>query len=527
MLETHEYEGYWWLPTDADGPEGFPLDQSKMRSGNLTISRGVAHLKVLGSFGHDELGRSEDSVKYSILPAPQERILGFTAEGKCITLDDCGITDAPMHFPGIPRTTYRAGVVFVGAWFENGEAITFNEIAIQTSELATWTGARAFQNLRQGKSGTVSTTFRKPAPIKIPLDFGEAIQIKFESRFGGIPAVPTGMTFSQVPSLHLRYAMPRGFGDVKVSVNQLRNFFALALGRPETVESVIGYRDDLLAPKTTHPQPIRIYWRLQHNPEPRGRPPHPVEMLFSLSQFRRRMPKMLRTWFGFQDRFEPVLNLYFAMLYHPDMYWDVQFLTYAQAIETYDFRRRDPHDLNAKDYSKRVKATVAAAPKDWREWLSMKLIGNYKVLDQRIRAVLDECPEVSGKIVGVSAEERDAFVKRFKDSRNWYTHYTPRLKRKAATKPGELYYLINQVRTIIEMSLLREIGFSCNEIDTMFTQRGRQRYFELQHWKRVADEEAQGSDRRLGGAGNQHRAAISATSSRTRANASRRPRRTS
>lgn len=297
--------------------------------------------------------------------------------------------------------------------------------------------------------------------------------------------MPTGLTFSQVPSLHLRYAEPRSFVGVKTSVNQLRNFLTLAIGRPEIVESVTGYRDDLLAPKSTDPQPIQILWRLQHNPEPYRRALHPYEMLFGLPWFRRRMPKMMRTWFSFQERFEPVLNLYFAMLYHPDMYWDVQFLTYAQAIETYDFRRRDPYDLEGNEYSNRVKTTLARAPEAWREWLNMKLMGNYRVLDERIRAVLDECPEVSGKIVGALPDERDAFVRLFKNSRNWYTHYNPDVRRKAATKPGELYYLINQLRTILEMSILREVGFSCAEVDYMFTYRA-QRYVALQHWKSVA-----------------------------------------
>lgn len=183
MLETHEYDGYWWLPADADGAEGFPSDQSNMRSGTLTIKRGVAHLKILSSFGHAELGQSEDSVKLSLFPAPQPRILGFTAKGERITLEDCGVSDAPMHFPGIPMTTYRAGVVYVGTWFQNDQEITFNEVALQTSELATWTGARAYRNLHRLKSGAVTTTFKRPAPIRIPLNNGEAAIIEFQVAF--------------------------------------------------------------------------------------------------------------------------------------------------------------------------------------------------------------------------------------------------------------------------------------------------------------------------------------------------------
>ena len=158
-----------------------------------------------------------------------------------------------------------------------------------------------------------------------------------------------------------------------------------------------------------------------------------------------------------------------------------RFLLYAQAVETYDFRRRDPYEIDPDAHSQRINAILGAAPDEWRDWLRMKLLSsNYRVLDQRIRDVLAECPTVSAKIVGATSEESDAFVRIVKNSRNYYTHYTPTLKPKVA-EGAALYLITIQLKAIIEMSLLRELGFSNDAIDHLLDR--ARRYAEIQHFK--------------------------------------------
>src|SRR5439155_19843143 len=126
-----------------------------------------------------------------------------------------------------------------------------------------------------------------------------------------------------------------------------------------------------------------------------------------------------------------------------------------------------------------------------RDWLAMRLASsNYLTLDRRIRDVLGECPEIAAKITGHSEQDRDAFVTVFKNSRNYYTHYSPQLEKKAATGAG-LYALFKQLQAIIEMSLLREIGFSCESIDAILDRVNR--YAEIDHFKQLAAEGAAGN----------------------------------
>jgi hypothetical protein len=76
--------------------------------------------------------------------------------------------------------------------------------------------------------------------------------------------------------------------------------------------------------------------------------------------------------------------------------------------------------------------------------------------------------------------ELDAFLAKFKNTRNYYTHYTPELEKKAA-RGAALYLLVVQLRSIIEMALLNDLGFPCDLIDKLFER--TRRYDEITHFK--------------------------------------------
>ena len=109
---------------------------------------------------------------------------------------------------------------------------------------------------------------------------------------------------------------------------------------------------------------------------------------------------------------------------------------------------------------------------------------------QRIADVLDQCKTVYKRIIGPTAAERDAFIEAVKVSRNYYTHYNPRLEKKAA-RGSALLLLLVQLQAIIEMSLLRQLGFPARAINEIFKCVGR--FDEIEHFKAlVAEETAEG-----------------------------------
>lgn len=474
MIDEQRYEGLWWLPEN----------ESAKLSGTLTIERGRAQLEVFNSFGHEVLNSSDTEQTLSTMPFPVERILGITTNGKKVTLERCRAIDFVLSLPGIPTTTYRAEFALLGAWFVAGEEVTFDEIAMTTTDLDVWASISGFSSSFSGPEDTeddgatlsrIDIAFEPPEAVHLPLEGGQEARVEFTMRYSGVGAI-NRVELSQAAALHLRYARPKPLPHAWQTVIRLRNFLCLAVGRPVALLSVKGYRDDLLQGSGSR-RPIEVIWELPHNPDPPERALHPAEMLFTLPEVMPSISDALSAWLARHDVLGPVFNLYFGMLYHPAMYTDVHFLAYAQAVETYDYRRRDVTDLPAGQHEQRMEAILTGTPDQYREWLQTRLQrSNELSLRRRIRDVLDECPDVRDKIVGATPRERANFVALFVDSRNYYTHYSPDLENRAATGVA-LYLLVVQLRAIIEMSLLRELGFTCDAIDAILDR--VQRYAEI------------------------------------------------
>lgn len=441
MVETQEYKGLWWLPSDED----------EQLSGTLTITKGEAALELLGHFGYEILYETETEKVGSGSLAEQARILGLTSDGKRVTLE--GHISAPYteHFPGIPVATYTRSVTLIGRHFAEGEEIEFDEIAIRASDLNTWTQVFALQGKYGRRKGHQAFTkgiigFEVPDDIDIPLSRGETASIRFVVHSDGLFLPSDRASLTQNATLHVRFPRRVSLQRVFERVGQIRNFLSLAIGRPVSISSVTGFQDDYLRERPKVPMPIELLWAVPHNPDPPEKPRAAREMFFTLPEASPDISRVLRKWFAKQARLRPVFNLFFGTRYHPDLYLDVRFLLFAQAVETYGYLRR----------SKAVERSFA----------------------DQVRDVLSGCETVSRKIVGDEA----AFVAHLKVSRDYYTHYNPK-KEKLAAAEAALYLLTIQLQALIEMSLLRELGFTTKAIDGILTRVGR--YREIAHFKAV------------------------------------------
>jgi hypothetical protein len=455
MLKTHDFKGYWWLPGEEDAKF----------SGDLQIERGGARLDVLGDFGHTLLSETPREKTYSLDPADQQRILGITADGKKVTLERVQAFGNSVSFPGLSTARYRAGVVIIGAHFDEGAEVLFDEIAIQATDLNAWTTvsgikpAPTFEELNEeGGLGFVSVDVRYegPEPISIPISKSEEMSIRFTATNSGLFGRSDHFELRQDAAIHVRFGKRVDLSKVFERVSQVRNFLSLAVGRPVSVVSVSGFRDDGATDRMRAPQPIEIYWEIPNNPDPPEKRRDAREMLFALPEAKPDISTVMKKWLVRQKNLEPVFNLFFGTMYHPSLYLEVRFLAYAQAIETYDYRRR-------------------------------RKPGRRHLID-RLRDVLARSRKVTKRIVGTTDDELEEFLARFRDTRNYYTHYNPRMESRAASGTALLLITL-QLRAVIEMSLLRELGFPSSAIDETL-ERAR-RYEEISHFRAMLESEEQ------------------------------------
>jgi hypothetical protein len=89
---------------------------------------------------------------------------------------------------------------------------------------------------------------------------------------------------------------------------------------------------------------------------------------------------------------------------------------------------------------------------------------------------------VTARIVGDQGVT--AFVRSVRDTRNYYTHWDPAGRRKAAIE-HELYRLTLQLRTVLEAAFLLELNFECERIDAVLERARRFEEIDLQRYPRT------------------------------------------
>jgi hypothetical protein len=423
--------------------------------GTLVVTRGEAQLDVTGHFGHETIAETGSERVMSGALAQQPRILGIDRDGKEVTSEGHQSASFSEHSAGVTLSKYSRQVTLVGGHFAPGEKIEFDEIAIRTSDLTAWTQTRIIdtkaKRRKRGRGhvwGDVSARSKTVPDIEIELARGDRAFIRLGAKFKGIDIWGRGSEHAELTqdtALHLRFARARDLDYIFDRVGDLRNFLSLAVGRPVAILVVSGYRDDFADERTKLPHPVEILWAVPHNPDPPEKAREAHQMLFTLPAVQPEISKVMRSWFAKQKRLEPVFNLFFGLLYNSNIELDVRFLLYAQAVETYGYRRgRKPVERSFRDQARDVLATCATA---------------------------------SRKIVG---DDPDAFTAHLKVTRDFYTHYNPAKEAKAA-KGVALLLLTIQLRTLIEMALLRELGFGQRAIDAILAR--ARRYEEIEHFK--------------------------------------------
>lgn len=464
LIATYTYRGLWWIPSAPD----------EKLSGTLTIAKGDPRLDVVGDFGRDVVSESHGERAFSLSPADQQRVVGMTTDGRAVTLIDCTPVSEITSLPGLATAIYRARAAILGRLFGPDESIDFNEIEIRTTELERWVGHVPFpieEVDAQNDAALAKIRMTRPRTIEIPLASGERTYLRFEIHTSGLGNVTTDASLHYAAWIGLRFTERRDLAGTTQAVDQLRNFLSLAVGRPLTLLEVDGYREAVDQHESR--KPLRILYPAAHNPEPSARAVQPHQMLFTFVEARDRFAEVLGAWLDHHELLQPVFALYFGTLYNGSLYLEQQFIAFAQAIETYDRRRRPKEKERDKTKHKEVvREILEAAPEQHRKWLQEKLAySNELSLAKRLEHVLDACTNVTGRIVGKQGVSD--FIRSARDTRNYYTHWDPAMKHKAVTEPRDLYRLTLQMRTVLETVLLLELDFECRRIEGVLERAGR------------------------------------------------------
>lgn len=438
MIEEFEYTGLWWLP---ETPE-------KQICGTLRFTPiEGAVLELMDSF---------IDAKTKVRIGLPEVIIGRSSYGKDITLYKCRL----KSYSGF-QESFRADVVFIGAHFQKSEDIKFKSIDVHYSHLDEWTNISGFVDIQYPRDGEVVIKYKRPDPIKVSINDDCEISIIIQpEEYPSHHIVQKEVTIKQKTYIKIKTSGEKSFEEYEEIMYQIQNFLSLGVWRepvhPLTIRGI-----------TEANKEVEISYELIDIPKV-DKTILPMDMLFTFGDIFDRFDVFLRNWFkqAKPSELKPTHDLYFGTLYIPLMYRESHFLSLAQAVESFHRRKYRGKYLSDGDYKEipgvLVNAIPLAVKKDFKNSLENKLkYSNEFSLRKRLKEIFDEYQH---EIPGVFIKNKGTFIDNVVDTRNYLTHYDKDLKERAASG-NAIFHLTQELKMLLEICLLSELGFSSEEIE--------------------------------------------------------------
>ena len=446
-MDYLHFTGLWWLP---DNP-------SHLVPGTLTFQGDDnPRLALIGSF------RDLTAVNEAFQPP---LIHGTTATGKKITLYRCSEIETKFSSGGLLTSEFAARMAFIGHHFRTPEETVFCRVAVSYDRLSDWACLSGFPYSEEHEADTgivkkFGVEYSYPERHEINAN---GLVLRFAPTFRADVNLIDHYDLRQEMHIEVEPSNPTPFDKFLTDIlYHLQNFISLGVGRPVYPRNITG----TLSPHAEEPaQPgdsatvVQVLYPVRRSTP--DKPMHPSEMLFSFASIRDQYQECLQHWFAKAPTLNPVYDLYFSTLYGSEVYLESKFLSLAQALETYHRRTFGGYYLPDEQYAA-LKTSLLEVLESFdmpihtrRAYVGKLEYINELSLRRRVREVLESC----GASVTVLIADKQGFTAKLVDTRNYLTHYDPRLEANAA-RGRALYVLVQQVKFVVELCFLKEIGLS-------------------------------------------------------------------
>ena len=435
MLEEIKYSGQWWSPANPDSKVYGVL--------NFNQSDG-ARLEVDGALeGHPNI------------------INGLSLDNTRITLGDCIVSNPNKFWGNIPiimQSHIYAHQLYLGIHFTQQEDIKFRSLYCQMSTLNEWVRKSGF-NVQREVGGEV-ITYKQPNAISVLVNPELEITIDFWCASSYRYSI---VNLKQVARVAFHTPKARSIDDFSRLLHHFRNFLCLATQVSTYPQEIRGFVNEQ-SPSSE----VKILYQLD---TPISTKDDVYNSLFTFTDIEDKFASCLQNWYKKYEVLEPVCQLYFGTLYGRFVYLNLKFLCLVQALEAYHSRTTTNQELAPEEHDKRVSRILRAVPTEYKDWLQNELTySNEPSLRRRLKELYDT---FSVTLKALNANKK-SFINRVVDTRNYLTHYDVDLKRKSA-KGKELFIITERLRILVEMCLMKEIGFDLEEINNLICKRYQDR----------------------------------------------------
>lgn len=457
-MEAFELRGHWWLIDDVANSFVGTLRFSSNEGITLEAIRQEMPL----------IDGSLLSVNLSLIPV----IAGVVEGGKRITLQDCVVSTSRRSFPGPTLEVFQVRYAFVGVIAEDQSQLRFNRAVVSYSRLPDWVSFSgmethlAYDEDRQVAG--VDVAYRRPKRITVHLSDAEI-------------AIGSGFAIS---GDQIREVTVKQMHNIDISINELHtleeiherflrplaDFLTFATGTPNSLLQLYVYSPNLLTElpgRKAQVIPVEVYYHQIFQERDLTKLLTPDRILVPMSEFGKDLEEVIRRWLELSTELRDVFGLYFSVKYRrADLYSEQYFLAIIQTIETYHRLRRHNQVLSESEHAERMAMILEplSANHALKDWLNQKLsYSNEPSLIDRLRELTSETKPVIDRLV----PSTDKFMRKVTDTRNYLTHYDPRLRSRAA-RGQELYSLTRTLEYVLMTCLLIDLGLSLERCVQLF-----------------------------------------------------------
>lgn len=309
----------------------------------------------------------------------------------------------------------------------------------------------------------IKAEYTHPEGKHLGLSFG-ALNIGFTGRTSG--DLLNSFTISQDVHIDLEPLEAHSVDDLlEMYVFPVQALLAFATERAAGIATLTLFSDDLLddlGDGRTRRAPVQVYTSLRHAREEPGNRLYPHDLLFTLSDVEKQLDLVIERWFRFYAEVPHCANLLVGTYYSPHLHLDRVFLTLTQVSEVFHRSRFKRKKLPRTEFSRRMRLIANLTPSRLTAWIKRQ-VSNELSFAQRLEQLVREYGEC---ILPLWSGPQD-FVRSIVDTRNYYTHYSSGLRKRAA-QGKELYLLTQALSTLVKSCLLAELGVSAKERRQLF-----------------------------------------------------------
>ncbi|MEJ2597190.1 MAG: hypothetical protein P8Z00_02595 [Anaerolineales bacterium] len=472
--ESFEYKGFFWLPEIPDVEIPGVLFYTPDDGVQLEL-QGVLHAPS------DNLFRPP-----TFEDAPL--ILGVTSKGKEVSLLGCtqikGSVGSGWRNIATQESGYRIKRAFIDVHFPSTEAVEFKEFAVDYTHLDEWFDQNPFQ-INHPSVSEMALSYKAPESLSVKVgDYTISFQVAG-------PATEQSSVSKYIVYQDVRVKFVSDVGDKNIDdlfliTRRMQDLITLGVGEPVFPTGIVavGCANKLILDNGKEiNSPVQVFYTRPWRPKS-SRTIYPQQMAFTLKAIRKRLDFYLTNWFLKAENLKPVLDIYFSLLYREDVYPDFRLLSLVQALDTYH-RWRFGGKYQSDEvyltglYTKFLKCFTKDLDEDFRQNLeegNLRYANEYSLRKRFIELTQHFDRNIPFQFLTIP-KERNIFIERVCNTRNYLTYCNPVLTSKVAKTSKELYDLGEKLQALLEVLLLEEIGFEQAQIGEMI--RRHRYYFEM------------------------------------------------